>query len=106
MNRASSRWTRQEARKHLKAGNPLQILQAATNETNLGIARGMPLAYPVAVMSTAIVVFLVVIAIVAGTIVTLRTTARQGLPSKDVMDRARQRAREQNARDEAEQRRN
>jgi len=57
-------------------------------------------------MSTAIVVFLVVLAIVAGTIVTLRTTTRQGLPSKDVMDRARQRAREQNARDEAEQRRN
>jgi len=66
----------------------------------------MLLAYSVAVMSTAIVVFLVVIAIVAGTIVTLRTTARQGLPSKDVMDRARQRAREQNARDEEEQRRN
>ena len=66
----------------------------------------MLLAYSVAVMSTAIVVFLVVIAIVAGTIVTLPTTARQGLPSKDVMDRARQRAREQNARDEAEQRRN
>jgi hypothetical protein len=66
----------------------------------------MLLAYSVAVMSTAIVVFLVVIAIVAGTIVTLRTTARQGLPSKDVMDRARQRAREQDARDEAEQRRN
>ena len=57
-------------------------------------------------MSTAIVIFLIVLAIVAGTIVTLRTTARQGLPSKDVMDRARQRAREQNARDEAEQRRN
>ena len=66
----------------------------------------MLLAYSVAVMSTAIVVFLVVLAIVAGTIVTLRTTTRQGLPSKDVMDRARQRAREQNARDEAEQRRN
>ena len=57
-------------------------------------------------MSTAIVVFLVVLAIVAGTIVTLRTTTRQGLPSRDVMDRARQRAREQNARDEEEQRRN
>jgi ABC-type lipoprotein release transport system permease subunit len=57
-------------------------------------------------MSTAIVVFLVVLAVVAGTIVTLRTTTRQGLPPKDVMDRARQRAREQNARDEAEQRRN
>jgi hypothetical protein len=56
-------------------------------------------------MSTAIVVFLVVLAIVAGTVVTLRTTTRQGLPSRDVMDRAKQRAREQNARDEAEQRR-
>jgi len=53
-------------------------------------------------MSTALVVFLIVIAIVAGTIVTLKTTARQGLPSKDVMDRAKQRAREQDARDEAE----
>jgi hypothetical protein len=52
-------------------------------------------------MFTAIVVILIVIAIVVGTIVTLRTTARQGLPSKDVMDRASQRTREQ---DEAEQR--
>jgi Protein of unknown function (DUF2897) len=52
-------------------------------------------------MSTAIVVILIVTAIVVGTIVTLRTTARQGLPSKDVMDRASQRTREQ---DEAEQR--
>jgi hypothetical protein len=52
-------------------------------------------------MSTAIVVILIVTAIVIGTIVTLRTTARQGLPSKDVMDRASQRTREQ---DEAEQR--
>lgn len=66
----------------------------------------MLLAYPIDVMSTAIVIFLVVLAIVAGTIVTLRTTTRQGLPSKDVMDRARQRAGEQDARDEAEQRRN
>ena len=65
----------------------------------------MLLAYSVDEMSTAIVVFLVVLAIVAGTIVTLRTTARQGLPSKDVMDRARQRTREQDARDQAEERR-
>jgi hypothetical protein len=57
----------------------------------------------VVTMPTALVLFLIVIAIVAGTIVTLRTTSRQGLPSKDVMDRARQRAREQDARDEAEQ---
>jgi Protein of unknown function (DUF2897) len=65
----------------------------------------MLLAYSVDVMSTAIIVFLVVLATVAGTIVALRTTARQGLPSKDVMERARQRAREQDARDEAERRR-
>jgi hypothetical protein len=56
-------------------------------------------------MSTALVVFLIVIAILAGTIVTLKTTARQGLPSKDVMYRASQRTREQDARDEAERRR-
>jgi hypothetical protein len=66
----------------------------------------MLLAYSLDGMSTAIVIFLVVVATVAGTIVTLRTTARHGLPSKDVMDRARQRAREQDARDQAEQRRN
>jgi hypothetical protein len=66
----------------------------------------MLLAYSLGGMSTAIIIFLVVVATVAGTIVTLRTTARQGLPSKDVMDRARQRAREQDARDQAEERRN
>ena len=60
------------------------------------------MAYTAATMSTALVVILIVVAIVAGTIVTLRTTARQGLPSKDVMDRARQRTREQDARDETE----
>ena len=52
-------------------------------------------------MSTAIVVILIVIAIVAGTILTLRTTARQGMPSSDVLDRAKQRAREQAAHDDA-----
>jgi len=56
-------------------------------------------------MSTAIVVILIVVAILAGTIVTLRTTARQGMPSKDVLDRAKQRTREQDSRDEAEKRR-
>jgi hypothetical protein len=55
-------------------------------------------------MSTALVVILIVVAILAGTIVTLRTTARQGLPSKDVMERAKQRTREQDARDESERR--
>jgi len=55
-------------------------------------------------MSTAIVVILIVVAILAGTIVTLRTTARQGLPSKEVMDRAKQRTREQDAREQSERR--
>jgi uncharacterized protein YycO len=56
-------------------------------------------------MTTALIVILIVIATVVGTIMTLRTTARQGMPSKDVMERASQRTREQDARDEAEQRR-
>jgi DUF2897 family protein len=64
----------------------------------------MELAYLVTAMSTALVIILIVVAILAGTIVTLRTTARQGLPSKEVMERARQRTREQDARDEAERR--
>jgi Ni/Co efflux regulator RcnB len=56
-------------------------------------------------MTTALIVILIVIVTVVGTIMTLRTTARQGMPSKDVMERASQRTREQDARDEAEQRR-
>ncbi len=62
----------------------------------------MALAYPLTAMSTALVIILIVIAILAGTIVTLRTTARQGIPPKDVLERARQRTREEDARDEAE----
>ena len=56
-------------------------------------------------MSTAIIVILIVIAIVVGTIATLRTTARLGMPSKDVLDRATRRSREEDARDQAEKRR-
>ena len=56
-------------------------------------------------MFKALIVILIVIATVVGTILTLRTTAKQGMPSKDVLDRASQRSREQDARDEAEQRR-
>jgi hypothetical protein len=56
-------------------------------------------------MLTALIVILIVIATVVGTILTLRTTAKQGMPSKDVLDRATLRSREQDARDEAEQRR-
>ena len=53
-------------------------------------------------MSTALIAILIVVAIVAGTILTLRRTARQGMPSKDVLERAAQRSREQDARDETE----
>jgi Protein of unknown function (DUF2897) len=54
-------------------------------------------------MSTAVVILLVVIALVAGTVVSLRTTAKSGMPSKDVLDRATQRSRELEAREKAEQ---
>jgi len=54
-------------------------------------------------MSTAIVVVLIVIAVVAGTVISLRTTARSGMPSKEVLDRATQRSRELEAREKAEQ---
>jgi hypothetical protein len=53
-------------------------------------------------MSSALIAILIVVAIVAGAILTLRSTARQGMPSKDVLDRAAQRSREQDARDETE----
>jgi hypothetical protein len=54
-------------------------------------------------MSVAIILLLIVIAVVAGILVTLRTTAKSGLPSKDVLDRAAQRARELEAREKADQ---
>jgi len=54
-------------------------------------------------MSTALVILLIVIALVAGTVVSLRTTAKSGMPSKEVLDRAAQRSRELEAREKAEQ---
>ena len=53
-------------------------------------------------MSTALIVILIVLAIVVGTILTLRKTAQQGMPSKEVLERATRRAREQDRRDEAD----
>jgi hypothetical protein len=54
-------------------------------------------------MSTALIILLIVIAVVAGTVITLRTTARSGMPSKEVLDRATRRSRELDAREKAEQ---
>ncbi|MDB6102916.1 MAG: hypothetical protein JWO52_2915 [Gammaproteobacteria bacterium] len=54
-------------------------------------------------MPAAVVIGLIVIAVVAGTVVSLRTTARSGMPSKEVLERATQRARELDAREKGEQ---
>jgi hypothetical protein len=54
-------------------------------------------------MPSAVVIGLIVIAVVAGTVVSLRTTARTGMPPKEVLDRASQRSRELEAREKAEQ---
>jgi hypothetical protein len=53
-------------------------------------------------MSAAVVIGLIVVAIVAGTAISLRTTARTGMPPKEVLDRATQRSRELEAREKAD----
>jgi hypothetical protein len=54
-------------------------------------------------MSTALIVALiVVIAILAGTVVTVRKTARMGMPSADVLERATQRSKEIEAHEKAD----
>jgi hypothetical protein len=45
-------------------------------------------------MLTAIIVIVVVVAFVAGTILSLRRSARTGMPSRDVLERATRRARQ------------
>jgi hypothetical protein len=45
-------------------------------------------------MTTAIIVAIIVVAFVVGGILKLRTTARSGMPSQDVLERATRRARE------------
>jgi hypothetical protein len=45
-------------------------------------------------MLTAIIVTVVVVAFIAGTALSLRKSARTGMPSKDVLERATRRARE------------
>jgi hypothetical protein len=54
-------------------------------------------------MPVPVVIGLIVVAIVAGTVVSLRTTARSGMPSKEVLERAAQRSRELEASEKAEQ---
>ena len=53
-------------------------------------------------MSTALIVTLIVIAILAGTVATVRKTARMGMPSADVLERAARRSKELEARETAD----
>lgn len=50
-------------------------------------------------MSTAIIVSVVVIVVLAGGVLSLLRSTRSGMPSRDVLDRATRRARELEARD-------
>ena len=52
-------------------------------------------------MFKAIIVFIVVIAVLFGGMLALRSSRRTGMPSEDVLKRASRRAREQAAKDEA-----
>jgi hypothetical protein len=53
-------------------------------------------------MFKAIVIFVIVIAVLFGGMLALRSSRRTGMPSEDVLERASKRAREQAAKDEAE----
>jgi hypothetical protein len=55
-------------------------------------------------MTTAIVVIVIVVALLAGTVLSLRRSAKTGMPGPDVLKRATQRARELDAQDRAEDR--
>jgi hypothetical protein len=56
-------------------------------------------------MSTAIIVSVIVITVVAGGVLSLLRSTRTGMPPRDVLDRATRRARELKARDEEADRR-
>jgi hypothetical protein len=55
-------------------------------------------------MSTAIIVSVVVIVVIAGGVLSLLRSTRTGMPSQDVLDRATRRARQLEARDQEERR--
>ena len=56
-----------------------------------------------ATMTKAILVFVIVLAFIAGTIFALRSRAREGMPPKDVLDRATRRARELEEQEKSEE---
>jgi hypothetical protein len=50
-------------------------------------------------MTTALIAIVVVVALIAGIVLSLRKSAKTGMPSQDVLERATRRAREQDSRD-------
>jgi hypothetical protein len=52
-------------------------------------------------MTKAIIIFIVIIAVLVGGMLTLRTSRRTGMPSEDVLKRATERANEQAKQDDA-----
>jgi cbb3-type cytochrome oxidase subunit 3 len=54
-------------------------------------------------MIKAIVVFALILAFVAGTIFALRSRAKEGMPSQDVLERAKRRARELEEQEKSEE---
>jgi hypothetical protein len=48
----------------------------------------------------AAIIILVVLGVIVGGLLTLRSTRNAGMPGQDVLDRAKQRSREQTAKDE------
>jgi hypothetical protein len=53
-------------------------------------------------MFKVIVIFVVILAVLIGGMLTLRTTRNTGMPKEDVLKRAAERAREQAAKDKAD----
>jgi hypothetical protein len=54
-------------------------------------------------MRTAILVILIVLALIVGGLLTLRRSAKTGMPSQDVLERATRRARELEAQEKREE---
>lgn len=55
-------------------------------------------------MTTAIVVFVIVLALLVGILVNVRRNAKTGMPPQDVLDRAKERARRLEAEEQQEER--
>jgi hypothetical protein len=55
-------------------------------------------------MTTAIIVIVIVVAFIAGTMISVRRSTKTGMPSQDVLDRATRRAKELEAKEKAEDR--